>query len=134
LRDDDERNEVAKWHDLEMEFGLIGGCDNPPFGFPDEIAAEVYWHKHGDRITAVWIANMPGNRPHGWWVFDPVAQALPEIPIKNREIFEKHEAELRAKFTLHGGRLLLWGYYHDQPAFLAEHGILTDAERQALED
>jgi hypothetical protein len=132
-RGDGGNGELCQWKDFECVFGLRSA--GPWLGFRGLDIQEMgeYWDYHADRLVSEWAERFPGHRPNGWWAFDPAAAELPEIPIDNRHDFDRYEAKLRETHTLINGRLLLWGYYHDIPAFLDSHGILTPSERRRIE-
>jgi hypothetical protein len=94
-------DEIArnKWSDLAVCFlSFLPSGIGPLQGDLEE--AHGYWEQHGEEITQEHIAEYPGSRPDGWWLW---TQGLTDTP-------------------------------EDQTAFLDAHGLLTDAERESLDD
>ena len=104
-------------------------------GFSDKTTFLEAWQIHGAWITEKWIVERPGTRPFGWWL-----ARGEERPIVNR--FMSDEAiQLKRDDPEHfgflhshifGGRGML-PLQEDETDYLERHGLLTEADIEALE-
>ncbi|MGE4194623.1 MAG: hypothetical protein AB7E51_14640 [Pseudodesulfovibrio sp.] len=96
------------------------------------LSMEEAWRHFGSHLLAEWIREHPGTRPYGWWRF--------EAPEPRRRLGgEGDPAYMGVTFGVPDG----WcegdfdpsdpPVYESQAAYLDRHGLLTEAERRALE-
>jgi hypothetical protein len=123
---------------------LLGGYDVTGFAGDDSRMREA-WAVHGERLTAAWVARdhatVPignaggqGTRPWGWWRFDAPEQRRILAPLPARrgpvdpEAWRRHHG-LPCRMT----RADEDRHVERQRDYLDRLGLLTDAERAALE-
>ncbi len=124
------------------EFALTHGRDmlgGSGFGDGVDQLAEA-WELHGERIAAEWVAEHPGSRPWGWWVFThrkerPIVHPMPaEVEAAARRHHTRFgflHAGIRHGHGAPPGEL--WPWQEDETAYLERRGLLTAAEKAALD-
>lgn len=101
-------------------------------------AIAAAWETLRDELLPAYIANHPGQRPWAWW-------QCGDAPEKLRRLITGYDAEadpisVPATRNYHYGRYWSYGWeeFSDPPivetqaAYLERHGLLSEAEREAL--
>lgn len=105
---------------------LLFGHDFDIFDGPDLDAdgLAAAWEELHEELLAAHIAEHPGTRPWAWWAFD--------APESRR--FLGDEPEDLSPFGVWYGMASSWGcaFYETEADYLDRLGLLTDAERAAL--
>ena len=105
------------------------------FGSPRMSVLEEAWRCRESELLGPFIADFPGHRPWGWWQFDrPGDRELIAADMVRVDGGEPH---------YFGGQ---WGLprfhrvpnvepvFESETDFLKRHGLLSDTEREALND
>jgi hypothetical protein len=121
--------ELTRGQRKQLEDGSCMAC---LIGFRDVDEMRAAWEVHGADLVAEFIANRPGHRPFGWWVF---VHKL-ERPIVNHHVRDAaiEQSSRRACFGfLHsdigvpkGDMLLPW--QEPEPDYLSRKGLLEPGE------
>lgn len=123
------------------------------FEFDDEEHRRQTWEKHRDAILAEWIELHPGTRPWAWWEYDRPDDLRRRIHLPDELLtqfqdtqgvrLERDEAANPGKWYWtkdppHWGIPQPFGNGSDlfeaESDYLERHGLLTRAERRALEE
>jgi hypothetical protein len=117
---------------------LIRGAGIPDL-IEDPTVWKSVWEQSKAELLPEWVAKHPGTRPLPYWLFDhkkerPVIHSMrPDVEARVR----KEQTYLGLLHTSilhgHGAGGEMWPFQEPEEGYLARLGLLTDAERAALD-
>ncbi len=147
------KRRIDGYTQAQIEELLTGFEFIPGTGFDCDEAKRAAWEELREPLLRRWVKDNPGTRPHAWWLYDAPERRRRvdgvQHPFDNRKRKEyvakwaadyPREAEQNA-YRLSYGKPNAFcvsddftAEYETEAEFLQRLGLLTGAERQALED